>query len=193
MKKKSVYIFLFDGFADWEIAYLTPELRKSERISLKYFTMDGSNVKSMGGLHVAPDCSVNQIDPNQVSVLVLPGGLTWEKDSIKGMDELVEQLFVKNKVIGAICGATLFLARKGYLDNLKHTSNYPGYIQEFVKNYTGSIHYQEQFALADKNLITAKGIAPIEFAYELFKKVELFDADNLEKWFHLFKNGIWME
>jgi len=34
---ENVYIFLFNGFSDWEIAYLTPELRKSEKNSLKIF------------------------------------------------------------------------------------------------------------------------------------------------------------
>ena len=28
---ENVYIFLFDGFSDWEIAYLTPELKKAKK------------------------------------------------------------------------------------------------------------------------------------------------------------------
>lgn len=31
MALQNIYIFLFDGFSDWEIAYLTPELTKSEK------------------------------------------------------------------------------------------------------------------------------------------------------------------
>ena len=34
MTKKNVYIFLFNGFSDWEISYLTPELEKNEKIEL---------------------------------------------------------------------------------------------------------------------------------------------------------------
>jgi hypothetical protein len=41
MDIKNIYIFLFDGFSDWEIAYLAPELKKSEKINLKYFSIDG--------------------------------------------------------------------------------------------------------------------------------------------------------
>jgi len=29
--KKQIFIFLFDGFSDWEIAYLTSEIQKSEK------------------------------------------------------------------------------------------------------------------------------------------------------------------
>jgi len=36
-------------------------------------------------------------------------------------------------------------------------------------------------------------VAPIEFAREIFEKIELTDKQNIEKWFQLFKHGIWSE
>lgn len=42
MELNHVYIFLFDGYSDWEISYLTPELFKDEKISLKTFTVNGA-------------------------------------------------------------------------------------------------------------------------------------------------------
>ena len=44
-----------------------------------------------------------------------------------------------------------------------------------------------------KKVITANGIAPIEFAREIFKTVELYNEKDIEKWFQLFKNGIGTE
>lgn len=41
--------------------------------------------------------------------------------------------------------------------------------------------------------ITANDIASIEFTREIFAKLELFNSNELEKWFQLFKNGIWSE
>ena len=193
MTKKNVCIFLFNGFSDWEISYLTPELEKSEKIELKYFSIDGKSVKSMGGLNITPDYSIDQINSSQISVLILPGGSAWENNSINGIDEMVEKLNAENKTIGAICGATTHLARKGYLDNTKHTSNALFYIQNFAKNYNGTDNYKDQLTVSDKNLITANGIAPIEFAREIFKTVELYKEKDIEKWFQLFKNGIWTE
>jgi len=55
MKNKKIIVFLFNGFSDWEIAYLTPEIRKSEEFDLVYFSADGSSVSSMGGLRILPD------------------------------------------------------------------------------------------------------------------------------------------
>jgi len=50
VKNKKVYIFLFDGFADWEISYVTPHLQKSEEYDLATVSVNRQNVKSMGGL-----------------------------------------------------------------------------------------------------------------------------------------------
>lgn len=193
MTKTNVYIFLFNGFSDWEISFLTPELQKSELIDLKYFSIDGNNVKSMGGLNITPDYSINQINVCEISVLILLGGTAWENNSIIGIDKLIEKLDSQNKTIAAICGATIYLARKGYLDKTEHTSNALFYLQNFAKDYNGTNNYKNDLAVTHKNLITANGIAPIEFAREIFKRVELRSEKDIEKWFQLFKNGIWSE
>jgi putative intracellular protease/amidase len=193
MNTNNVYIFLFDGFSDWEIAYLTPEIKKSDNAELKYFSIDGSEITSMGGLKITPDLSLEQLDIADISVLVLPGGTAWEENTIEGIDKLVETLHSSNKTIAAICGATFYLARNGYLDNVKHTSNDLGYLKYVVPEYKGEGNYQSDLAVTDKNMITACGIAPMEFAREIFKKIELKSEKDIEKWFQLFKNGVWTE
>ncbi|MDM8536013.1 type 1 glutamine amidotransferase family protein [Desulfobacterales bacterium HSG17] len=189
----NVYIFLFNGFSDWEIAYLAPELRKSEKIVLKYFTIDDLEIISDGGLKITPDLSIKELNPADISVLILPGGSAWEENSIKGIDNLVETLNSEKKTVAAICGATTYLGQKGYLDEVKHTSNALEYLQYIASNYKGEKKYQSDLAVVDENIITANGIAPIEFAREIFKNVNLKSEKEIEKWFQLFKNGIWSE
>ena len=41
---KKVYIFLFEGYSDWEISYLTPEINRSENFELVFFSIDGKPV-----------------------------------------------------------------------------------------------------------------------------------------------------
>lgn len=48
--RKKIFVFLFDGFSDWEIAYLSPEIKKSNTFELVYFSKDGKPVRSMGGI-----------------------------------------------------------------------------------------------------------------------------------------------
>jgi len=189
----NAYVFLFDGFADWEIAYLMPELKKSEKIDLKTFTINGSSITSMGGLEISPNISLAKIETGKSSILVLPGGNAWETREINGIDELVKRFNEKNNVIAAICGATTYLGENGYLNRIKHTSNDLNYLKSTAPNYKGEKNYQFELVVTDENIITAGGISSIEFAREIFRKVNLFDEKSLESWYQLFKNGIWTE
>ena len=38
------------------------------------------------------------------------------------------------------------------------------------KNYRGENLYENKFVVIDNNLITATGLAPLEFSYEVIKK-----------------------
>jgi putative intracellular protease/amidase len=93
--KEKILIFLFDGFADWEIAYLTPEITKNQAFDLIYFSQDGDAVVSMGGLRISPDKSLQEINTNEIEMLILPGGTAWEKDENDSIDLLVKNLFVE--------------------------------------------------------------------------------------------------
>lgn len=191
--KKKIVVFLFDGYSDWEISYLTPEITKDERFDLVYFSETGSDVTSMGGLQVKPTTSFTELKIEEVELLVLPGGEAWEKREITTINNMVLELFEKEKTLAAICGATFYLGQLGVLDNLSHTSNDLNYLKAVVPEYNGQEKYQNKFAVTDKNVITANGISPIEFAVEIFKKIGLKSDDEVEKWFQLFKNGIWTE
>ena len=193
MKNKKIIVFLFNGFSDWEIAYLTPEIRKSEEFDLVYFSADGSPVTSMGGLRILPDVSLAEINAEDVSMLILPGGTAWDKGENTEIDRLTKTLFDKKRTIAAICAATTYLAKLGFLDHMKHTSNDLYYLKQMVPHYAGDRYYLNSLAVTDEQVITAKGIAPIEFAREIFEKIELYSKPDIEKWFQLFKNGVWSE
>ena len=192
MKRINVFIFLFEGFADWELGYLMPELKKSEFINLKTFSTDGSPVTSMGGLKITPDYSLAEVEAKENTILILPGGNAWEKGEVTGIDDLMKTFSERNFTIAAICGATFYLGEKGFLDEIKHTSNDLNYLKAVAPHYKGENNYQFDPAVTDKKIITARGISPIEFAREIFRKVNLYDENQIEKWFQLFKNGIWM-
>ena len=73
------------------------------------------------------------------------------------------------------------------LDDKRHTSNALEYLQAL--NYQGTQFYQNQPAVTDGNLITAGSTAPIDFAYQIFKKLEIYDDTTLEAWYELFTTG----
>lgn len=191
--KKKIFLFLFDGFSDWEIAYLTPEIKKSEKFELIYFSKDGKPVCSMGGLQVLPSIALSEVKLSDVYMLILPGGTAWERGENSEVDSLVKALFEEQKIVAAICGATSYMGQQGFLDNLKHTGNDLQYLKAVSPRYAGEKNYINALAVTDEHIITANGIAPIEFAREIFEKIELHDKQSIEKWFQLFKNGVWSE
>ncbi|MEI6864909.1 type 1 glutamine amidotransferase family protein [Flavicella sp.] len=188
-----IYVFLFNGFSDWEISYLTPEINNDKNLELVYFSKDGNSITSMGGLQIMPTTSLRELKADDVSMLILPGGSAWEKGENKEIKKLTLKLLKTGKSIAAICAATTLLGQLGILNDLKHTSNDLGYLKAIAPKYTGSENYQNTLAETDKNIITANGIAPIEFAREIFKKTGMKSDNEIEKWFQLFKNGIWSE
>jgi putative intracellular protease/amidase len=147
----------------------------------------------MGGLQIKPTASLSELDIEDIDLLILPGGTAWEKGENKDIENVTKRLFEKGKPIAAICAATSFLGQLGLLNDLKHTSNDLNYLKSIAPKYSGDETYQNVLAVTDKNIITANGIAPIEFAKEVFKTIGLYNDDAVEKWFQLFKNGIWSE
>lgn len=192
-KMREIYVFLFDGYSDWEISYLSPEINKSEKFRLVYFSVNGDMVTSMGGLQVKPATSLGKIKVKEIDLLILPGGTAWEQGGNKEIEKIIKDLFEAGKPVAAICAATVCLGQLGLLDDLKHTSNDLYYLKGIAPGYHGDENYQNSLALTDRNIITAKGIAPIEFAREIFKAIGLYTDDRIEKWYQLFKNGIWSE
>lgn len=191
--KTKIYLYLFEGYSDWEISFLTPEIKKSEAFELIYFSSDGKAVKSMGGLNALPQVSLAEINPDDVNMLILPGGNAWEKEESNPVNALVDEVFRQGNTIAAICAATTYLGQKGFLDQLNHTSNDLNYLKAIAPKYAGEQNYSNSLAITDNNIISAKGIAPIEFAREVFKKLSLHEEHDIDKWFQLFKHGIWSE
>jgi len=127
----------------------------------------------MGGFSMAPDITVDKIKFNKDDILILPGADTWMRDENKRVVEIASELLDKKITVAAICGATVALASAGLLDSIKHTSNDKEFLKMFCPKYAGADYYIEKPAVTDSSLITASGLAPLEFSYQVFKKSNL--------------------
>ena len=145
----------------------------------------------MGGLRIAPDTSLASVVIGDMAMLILPGGIAWQQNQNREIDALVKKIYSERKPIAAICGATDYLARLGFFADIKHTSNALSYLKWAVPEYKDEVNYIDLPAITDENITTASGSAPIEFAYEVFKVLDLKSKEDLEKWFQLFKHGIY--
>ena len=187
MKTRNCYLFVFDGFADWEPAIATAALNQFTDFRVIPFSLDGKPVTSMGNLTVTAATSIDKFGAEDVSLLVLPGGEAWEEGKNQEIIPLLQGCLDKGKMVAAICGATAFLAEKGYLDNIKHTSNnLEHFLKQVAPSYKGEKLYQETGATRDNNLITASGAKPLDFAREILSAFDLFTNEELKTWFSYF-------
>lgn len=190
---KNCYLYVLDTLSDWEIGYLTAELNSKRYIpgsvDINFiFVGDSLNsIKTMGGLTIFPDSVITQIDFKEGDLLILPGAGNWMTDENNSLSEIVKELIQKKVIIAAICGATIFLARLGLLNNRTHTSNNLSYLEMVCPNYKGSLFYREESVVVDENVITGTGISPLEFSYEIFKKMKLMREETLEAWYQLYQ------
>ncbi len=194
MSNKAVYLYVFDTMADWEVGFLTAELNSG-----RYFRKDVSPVKvvtlgleknyitTMGGLRVLPDIDLEECSIKETDALILPGGETWMETIHQPILSLAKQCIDKNIIVAAICGATMSLAQNGLLDSRSHTSNDLGYLKMVCPNYAGEKYYKQESAVTDGKLITASGIAPLEFSVHVLKALDVFSTKTLDAWYNLYR------
>ncbi|MGH0586827.1 type 1 glutamine amidotransferase family protein [Bacillus mycoides] len=194
MQTKKVYLYVFNTMSDWEYGHLIAELNsgryfKKELAPLKVVTVGANNeiITTMGGLSIKPDISLDECTLESNDLLVLPGGTTWGESIHHPILKKIGEALKLGTIVAAICGATEGLANFGHLDSRKHTSNDLEYIKMVCPNYKGEQLYKMEPAVCDENLITASGVAPLEFAMEVLKKIDVFAPDTLHSWYNLNK------
>lgn len=189
----TVYLYMFNTMADWEIAYLTAELASGRffrkglgpaRIVRVGATLDP--ITTMGGWRLVPDAVFDGSAIGDDDLLVLPGGETWREEAQRGVLLCAKERIARGGKVAAICDATMGLASVGALDDVPHTSNGPGYLSMMCPNYRGEAKYVDAPAVTAGNLITASGLAPIEFTREVLAALDVFPPRALDAWYGLF-------
>ncbi len=194
MNNKVIYLYVFDTMADWEIGYLTAELNsgryyKKGLTPSRIVTVGNQKtpVITMGGLRILPDMELDECSFENADALLLPGGDTWTETVHEPVLSKAEQFLKEGIIVAAICGATIGLARKGLLDSSHHTSNDLGYLKMVCPNYVGEKYYEQEPAVTDGKLITASGIAPLDFSVHVLKALGVFSAKTIEAWYNLYR------
>jgi len=187
-----LYLYVLDTMADWEPAYLLPELVSGRflaspdlRYQVRLCGLTRDPITTMGGLPLVPDITIDEIEAASDRLLILPGAMTWLEPVHEAVLSKVRKMLDIGMVVGAICGATMALANAGMLDNRPHTSNDLGALKQFCPGYSGEKFYESKPAVIDGNLITASGFAAVDFAYEVLKKLGVMKEETLEAWYQL--------
>ncbi|MEJ7649616.1 MAG: DJ-1/PfpI family protein [Nakamurella sp.] len=175
---RTALVALTDGHADWEVGHLTTELRTGRftgvpfRVQTVALTVDP--IITMGGIRILPDLAVEQLDPADSDLLILPGSTAWEHEgdpSVPAFLSAARAFVVAGVPVAAICGATFGLAAAGLLDDRPHTSADRDALA--ATGYAGGAHYVEARAVVGGGIITAGPCSPVQFSRAVLEHLGL--------------------
>ncbi|RVU27486.1 glutamine amidotransferase [Streptomyces antnestii] len=194
--RKPAHLAVYDTFADWETGHATAHLARGGYPVRTVAARAGRPVTTLGGLRIQPDLALDDLRPEDSSLLILTGADLWTETSAAaaaGGNDLAPfarkaRAFLDAGVpVAAICGATAGLAREGLLDDRAHTSAVPQYLD--ATGYKGGDHYVDADAVTDRGLITAGPTEPVAFAREVLGALGVFEGELLDAWYRLFHDS----
>ncbi len=196
MKNEILYLLL-DNYADHESVFLASAIncdengiRKNPKYINKVVTPTLTPIRSCGGFKTLPDYSFDTM-PEEYAALILIGGYGWLDDKTSDkVIPIVQKAIEKGIVVGAICNAASFLAKHGFLNNIKHTGNGLEQLKLWGgNNYTNQAGYINEQAVSDKRIVTANGTGELEFAKELLLLLENDTPEQIEMFYRFNKEG----
>ncbi|WP_434689376.1 type 1 glutamine amidotransferase family protein [Hungatella sp. SB206] len=188
-KKNEILLLLTDRWCDWEASYAIAVANVFSDYVVKTIALDTSPKVSMGNLCVNIDYSIdNYLNFSNTAIIILPGGLSWEENDYDKIAEFIRRISNASVPVAAICGATTFLCRHGFLNDIKHTGDSLELFQS-QRGYCGQALYVPAQVVVDGGFITANETAAVEFAYEIFKILKVDSDVEMAKWYDNFKYG----
>lgn len=197
MDEKEVLYVLLPLFAEHELPFLTQPLRTDgmamkERplYANKIVAASMEPVEAISGFRLLPDYTFDTL-PTDYAALVLIGGYGWQSEAAARVEPIVADAIRRGKIVGAICNAASWMARQGFLNEVKHTGNGLEQLRMWGGDrYTNAVGYVHAQAVSDHNIVTANGSAHLEFACELLKLLKNDTDANIDMYQQFYKQGL---
>lgn len=155
-----VYLMLADGFEEIEVIEPLDILRRG-KVEVKTVGVRNKNVTGAHGVEIMADILIDEVNPENMELLMLPGGGGHELlEASNEVHGLINYAIANGIYISAICAAPSILGKKMILDGKKATC-FPGY-----EKYLYGAEILEDKVVIDGKIITAKGAgAAAEFGF----------------------------
>lgn len=196
-KDGKVLLVLISEYADWEPALLSAGLRRGfglwePRYTIASVSLTDSPIKSIGGLTVLPDYTIESA-PSDFSALILIGGTNWFSSETEKVLPLIKIALERKAVLGGICDGSMFLGTHGFLNHVNHTSNNLALLKEKAgSKYKGeSLYHADQQSVLDGNIVTANGVGFIEFARDVFTVLDVAPKQKIDEFYKACKTGFY--
>ena len=193
---KIIYLYVLKEMAEWEIGYILQGISMEAQLKsgkkefeVKTVAYKKEAVRTIGGLTIIPDYSIEELEEENIAALLLPGATTWSEEENQVILKKAVKLLEKGVVVGAICGATLALADLRVLNDYKHTSNSLEYLKYFSKEYSGESLYNQGNAIEDKGLITASSAGGLDWARDILRALHVYEPKIINAWYNYYLTG----
>ena len=159
-----VYVLLAPGFEEAEALVPVDMLRRAG-IETATVSITGEPVTGSHNITVVADLTLDQVDPDKMDMVVLPGGGPGHKNlgAEPRVEQLVRQAVKQDAWVAAICAAPTLLGRWGLLEG-KNAVCYPG----MEDGLTGAQPQMADGVVKDGKIITGRAAgSAIDFGAEL--------------------------
>jgi protein deglycase len=111
-----ILVPLAEGFEDVEAVAIIDVLRRAE-LDVVTAGLSGTSVTGSHGIRVEADAALGDVDTDELSAVVLPGGMPGTTNLMQDerVLDIVHQLAASSQTVAAICAATLVLDAAGVL------------------------------------------------------------------------------
>lgn len=168
-----VCILLGTGFEEAE-ALVPADLLRRAKIPVCLAGVDGLTVTGAHNITVTADCSVADVNEDELELVFLPGGLGGV-DAIKSSSaamELIRRAYAKGVKLAAICAAPTILNDLGMLDG-KRAVCYPSMRDQL----TGALPHDGSPVVEDGNIITGEAAgSAFTFGFKLIEALRSPEA-----------------
>ncbi|MEH7346707.1 DJ-1/PfpI family protein [Bacillus sp. JJ1532] len=172
-------ILLYPRFSEYELSVLLSVLKQGQKRTV-FIGLNNEVVKGEAGLTSIPKVTVNEMDINQLDSVVLPGVDDFEHlVNHPELTTFLRKFLKKNIIIGAISSAPYLLSMSGLLSERKYTTGLTADQRNFLGTFNEG-NYLDSPVVIDRNLITARGSAFIDFA---IKYGELLNLNFDRSWY----------
>lgn len=168
-----VYVLLADGFE--EVEAIEPiDILTRGGVEVTTVGVTGKVVTGAHGIPVTADIEINEVTPDDMELLMLPGGAGHELlDASNEVHGLINYAVSNGLYISAICAAPSILGKKQLLDGKKATC-FPSY-----EKYLYGADVTAEKAVVDGKIITGKGAgAAAEFGFTMLKILKDAETAN---------------
>lgn len=181
-----IYVFIYNDMADFEISLLVHMLGADCDKNIITLAYDRHPIRSKSGLVYIPERRIKDVVHRDAKGLIIPGG--WNGEIRPELIELIRNLDAKKRFLCAICAGPRFLAKAGVLEGISYTTSIAEWTPERVENFKEEDPFPRETFLKERvvrdgHIITAIGMAFLDFAIEVCDALDLFTDEEERKGF----------